>query len=268
MDEAKQIDRTKIEQNGWQQGAVCRLSTLNPSQNASDMVSSVPQSEEVMAILVSQDCDIVNDDLTKEPVAEWLLATPLEKPDNLCLHGRNSRKYHFEHNGIFYQILAHERLSTSRKLLEELSAQTSQTLPRELIRPVAEWLSKRYIRPAFPDVFNERIRSAKSQAKKALDKDHSLLRSILIKLHPFEELPPGQIYQVWIVGLMKAINYRNPQARERCQQLMDKLEEYLSDCPEIVVEDCQPRCDDEVPISWLDYYVPWDFDYLTFRDSS
>jgi len=102
MDEANQIDRTKIEQNGWQQGAVCRLSTLNPSQNASHMVSSVSQSEEVMAILVSQDCDIVNDDLTKEPVAEWLLATPLEKPDNLCLHGRNSRKYHFEHNGIFY----------------------------------------------------------------------------------------------------------------------------------------------------------------------
>jgi hypothetical protein len=47
---------------------------------------------------------------------------------------------------------------------------------------------------------------------------------------------------------------------------MGNLETYLADCDGIDVKDSSLRSDDDVPISWLDYYVPWDFDYLTFRD--
>jgi hypothetical protein len=75
------------------------------------------QSEGALAILVSHDCDIVNLDLTKEPLADWLIARRVQTLDGSCLYGKNARKLPFQHNGVFYEVLAYERVSTSRKLL-------------------------------------------------------------------------------------------------------------------------------------------------------
>ena len=125
-----------------------------------------------------------------------------------------------------------------------------------------------YIRPAHPDAFNERIKKAKKQLKKALEKDHDheLFRSILIKVHPNKKLPADQTYSVSIAGVMREADYRDAQKRERGQRVIDELELHFADCEGIEVEECRPRSDVEVPLAWLDYYVPWDFDYLTVQD--
>jgi hypothetical protein len=266
MDAAKQIDRKKIQENGWHQGAVCPFQTLSESPESAESCKAFPQSGGELAILISQDCDIVNDNLTKEPFADWLIARCIKELDGTCLYGKNARKLHFQHNGIFYEVLAYERVSTSRKLLEKISAEPSQVLPSLLTKQAAEWLSKRYIRPAYPDAFNKRINEAKKQAKKTLKKDHELFRLILIKIHPNKELPADQTYSVSIVGVMRGTDYRNAQKCERAQRVLDDLEVHLADCEGIKVEECRPRSDEEVRLSWLDYYVPWDFDYLTFQD--
>lgn len=268
MDAAKQIDRNKIKENGWHQGAVCLFQTLSESPESGDSCKAFRQSENALAILVSHDCDIVNADLTKEPLVDWLIARCLDTPDSLYLSGQNARKLHFKHDVIFYEVLPYERLSTSRKLLEKVPAKPSRALTPLLTKLVAEWLAKRYIRPAHPDEFNKRINKAKKQLKKALerDRDHEVFRSILIKVHPPEELPPRQNYSVSIAGVMREADYRNVLKRERGQPVIDELELNLAACEGIHVEECRLRTDDEVRLSWLDYYVPWDFEYLTFQD--
>lgn len=266
MDAAKQIDREKVKENGWHQGAVCPFHTLSESPESGDTCKAFPQSEGALAILISHDCDIVNDNLTKEPFADWLIARRVKTLDGSCLYGKNARKLHFQHNGVLYEVSAYERLSTSRKLLEKISAEPSQALPSLLTKQAAEWLSKRYIRPAYPDAFNKRIIEAKKQAKKTLKKDHELFRLILIKVHPNKELPADQTYSVSIVGVMRGSDHRNALKRERGQLALNELELHLADCEGIEVEECKLGSDEEVRLSWLDYYVPWDFDYLTVQD--
>jgi hypothetical protein len=269
MDAAKQIDRKKIQENGWHQGAVCPFHTLSGSSESGDNCKALRQSEGALAILVSHDCDIVNGNLTKEPFADWIIARCIEKPGGVYLYGQNSRKLHFEHNGSFYEVSACERLSTPRELLEKVSAEPSQALTGPLIKLVAEWVSKRYIRPAYPDAFNERIKKAKKQLTRALEKDHDheLFRSILIKIEPRDkELLADQTYSVFIAGVMREADYGDAQKRERGQRIIDELEHNLADCEGIEVQECRLRSDEEVRLSWLDYYVPWDFDYLTVQD--
>jgi hypothetical protein len=266
MDAAKQIDRNKIKENGWRQGAVCPFQTLSESSESGDSCKALPQSDGALAILVSHECDIVNGDLTKEPLADWLIARRVQTLDGSCLYGKNSRKLHFEHEEVFYEVLAHERSSTSRKLLEKISAEPWRALSYLLTKQVAELLSKRYIRPAYPDAFNERITEARKQAKKALKKDHELFRLILIKVHPNQELPADQTYSVSVVGVMRGADHRNSEKLEQGASAIAELELLLAECKGIKVEECSLRTDEEVRLSWLDYYVPWDFDYLTFQD--
>jgi len=269
MDAAKQIDRKKIQENGWSQGAVCPFHTLSGSPESGDNCKALHQSEGALAILISHDCDIVNGDLTKEPFADWLIARRIKEHDGVFLYGQNSRKLHFQHNGSFYEVLACERLSTPRVLLEKISAEPLQALTLPLTKLVAEWLSKRYIRPAYPDAFNKRIKKVKKQLAKALEKDHDheLFRSILIKLHPADkELLPDQTYSVAIAGVMREADYGDAQKRERGQRIIDELEHNLADCEGIEVQECRLRSDEEVRLSWLGHYVPWDLDYLTFQD--
>lgn len=153
MDAAKQIDREKVQQNGWRQGAVCPWQTLSGFLGSGDNCKAFPQSEGAIAILISHDCDIVNDSPTKEPFADWLIARPISEVSGAYLYGQNSRKLQFQHSGIFYEILAYERLSTPRELLETVSAEEAKLFPASLTKIVAEWLSKRYIRAAYPDGF-------------------------------------------------------------------------------------------------------------------
>jgi hypothetical protein len=268
MDQATQIDREKIEANGWRQGAGCYLSNLSASYDpgASADTDSLVESAGAFAILVSHDCDIVNRDLAKEPKVEWLIARPIAVIDGSCLYAKNARKFHFEHAGARYEALAHERFSTRRNVLEEQIAEESLILPDQLRDQVADWLAKRYIRPAFPDTFNERTKGARKLAKEALNKAHEFFQRILIKVHPKKELLAGQPYEVFIIGVMEADEHRDQQKRIQCQQVMDSLEICLAECSDIEVKDSQLKSDDDVPISWLKYYVHWDFDYLTFRD--
>lgn len=64
---------------------------------------------------------------------------------------------------------------------------------------------------------------------------------------------------------MSEANYRDANKCERGQLIIDQLEASLSECEGIEVDECMLRSDEEVRLSWLDYYVPWDFDYMTVQ---
>src|ERR1700737_2875412 len=127
--------------------------------------------------------------------------------------------------------------------------------------PIQKLLRKISRIPRRSSPSNKRIIEAKKQAKKTLKKDHELFRLILIKVHPDKELPAGQTYSVSILGVMRGTDHRNAQKRERGQLAIDELEVHLADCEGIKVEECRLKSDEEVRLSWLDYYFPWDFDY-------
>jgi hypothetical protein len=266
MADADPVDPSRIHTNGWCQGAVCHISKLA----ADDF--GVPKTEAnragALAILISHDCDIVHRG-TNEPVVEWLVAVPIAKKDRNSFYfdGRNPRRLHFDHHDLAYEIWARDRFTTPRKALEGLSAESDLALTTKLTRLLTRWLSKRYIRPAFPDAFNTRLRVTQEEIREALDDGHRLLHDLLIHVEPKREVAAEQIYHVSILGIMTGEDFKKAEQRESCHAVLKQLETYLAQCANVVVEDCELQSADLTPISVLDYYDPWDFDYLSVRDS-
>lgn len=48
------------------------------------------------AIILSQDCDVVHEDLKVEPYAEILFLLPVEKPNPGLKDGKSSRRFHLK----------------------------------------------------------------------------------------------------------------------------------------------------------------------------
>jgi hypothetical protein len=266
MADAQPLDPSRIQANGWHQGAVCQLSTL--AADDSSLLARAPNfaGSDALAILVSHDCDIVHRGVN-EPVVEWVVAMPIAKNDSRCLYGRNPRQLHFVHLDTNYEVWARDRLTTTRALLERVSAETRLELPLKLTTLVTHWLSKRYIRSAFPDAFDDRLQPVQRDIRKALDDSHRFLRDLLIHVEPKSELAAEQIYHVSILGIMTGEDFKDAEQRESCQAVLKQLEIHLAQCANVIVEDCELQSADSTPISVLDYYEMWDFDYLSVRDS-
>jgi hypothetical protein len=268
MADAQSLDTARIQTNGWRQGAVCQKSTLTADDTSAYPVISSFGGDSALAILISHDCDIVHPGIN-EPVVEWLVATPIAKKDrdHLCLHGRNPRRLHFEHHDTVYEVLAQNRVTTSRAVLERVSAEANLSLTAHLTTLVTHWISKRYIRPAFPDAFNTRLQTAQRDIRRALENGHQLFRYLLIHVEPMSELAADETYYLSILGIMVKEDYENAERREQCQRVINQLEGDVEACANVSVKDCELQSADSTPISVLDYYRPWDFDYLSVRDS-
>jgi hypothetical protein len=258
------VDRDLIRSNGWCQGAISQPTELIPVF-VPDWFPQIAATEAALAILISHDCDILNHSLSKEPSVQWLIATPIKKLNSRFTNGMNCRTFHFECNGRKYEVTAQRRLETPRNLLEKKSAKI-QPLSRDLTANLAHWLSKRFYRPAFPDEFNRRLALVANDIREKLDADHSLLKSIFIKIHPSEELPDEAEYAVSLVGMMSNAEYAITDSRERSQAVLDALETFLNDCKGVAVVDSQLSPQEAINLTIFDDHVPWDFDYLTFRD--
>jgi hypothetical protein len=264
MNPTGDVNRDLIRSNGWRQGAISRLDELNPLFTP-DWFSQIAQTNGALAILITHDCDILNHSLIKEPSVQWLIATPIKKLNSRCTNGMNCRTFHFEYDGSKYEAIAHRTIETPRNLLEN-GCTKIQPLSRELTANLAYWISKRVYRPAFPDEFNRRLSQVANEIREKLDADHSLLKSIFIKVHPSEEIPDQAEYAVSLVGMMSNDEYAVTDSREKSQAVLDALETYLNECNGVAVVDSRLGPQEAITLTIFDDHVPWDFDYLTFRD--
>jgi hypothetical protein len=264
MNPTGDVNRDLIRSNGWRQGALSQPTELSPLFKP-DWFPQIAVTNGALAILISHDCDILNHSLSKEPSVQWLMATPIKKLNSRCTNGMNCRTFHFEYNGSKYEVTAQRRLETPRNLLQNKSAEI-QPLSRDLTANLAHWISKRFYRPAFPDEFNRRLSSVANEIREKLDADHSLLKSIFIKIHPNEELPDQAEYAVSLLGVMSNDEYAVTESREKSQAVLDALETYLNECKGIAVVDSRLSAQEAIALTIFDDHVPWDFDYLTFRD--
>lgn len=259
------VDRDLILSNGWAQGAVSRPSSLRPVWTP-DWFNAIAAQDSALVILISHDCDLLNRSLSKEPWAEWLVAVPVKKVKSQYANGLNCRTFHFEHSGVNYETTAHLRLSTPREVLQSLKP-SAESLRRSLMDNIAAWLGKRFVRAAFPDEFNRRLSPVDQEIRSELDADHSLLRSILIKVDPNTEISESASYNVSLVGVMSKDDFLNGDNRVRGEAVLVALEKHLDSCTNIFA-DAELRPSDKVTLEMFEDHVPWDFDYLTFRDSN
>lgn len=113
--------------------------------------------------VLSQDCDLFQDSLEKEPYAEFFCIKFRDTPNHSLMYGKNPRILHLVENETVYEVLIHQRIRVAREcLLEHIAIELNQRLSEESLRLLLFWMTNRYNRHAFPDAFNAIVKDSKT----------------------------------------------------------------------------------------------------------
>jgi hypothetical protein len=261
-------ENTQIQVNhAWRQGSV--LSVQMASKLAVDSQVQ-PWGPADLAVIISQDCDILNRSLIHEPYIEvhFARARPIENKDGRYTDGRNPRTLQFFStvSGILqlYSIDIHQKLRASRPILEaELPRYQLEDRFTDLIR---RWTAKRYTRAALPDTFNERCKKARGRLERVLTASGHLFPGIYLRLDPADELSIGEIYR----GIVRITAWPEVLANEETEtaaaQAAAEIEAALNKCTGVELE-VSLVSEEEFTLADLRLCKKWDpFDFIS--DSS
>jgi hypothetical protein len=222
-------------------------------------------------IVVSHDCDVVNESLVAEPFVEIAAGhcIPNEARDGNVFWGKNPRRYQLiDESGPESRIVGfniHRIYKVPRSYLCNATPDTSVQLSKENISRVCRWISLRYSRASFPDAFNERTRGVVSSLRKPLKKHGHLLSGVYILVCD-DELPESSDYEIIVWATMRSEDYADREQRADAQKLIDQIEVVMTDSDGIDVRACELRSEEEVSLSDLRLLKRWDFDDLSLRD--
>lgn len=148
----------------WRQGSVLpkeACAALNLQYGNGDA--------QIVAVVVSHDCDLAQDPL-QEPEVELMLGRVIDKPDGNCTHAKNPRKLHLEFDGesaFIGEFVATAKCSVKKDLLLPcFSPDPACHLRPENHNALQFWLASRYRRSAFPDEFDRRLTSETGLSQK------------------------------------------------------------------------------------------------------
>lgn len=248
----------------WRQG------TVIPRELVPDGVLPAAVDQEAKLVIITHDCDMVNDSYEAEPFVEFFIARPLpqQNKDPLTYRGRNPRRLQFwtrQNTGLqLYEISAHEKFRIERQRLEEHAPDQSLILRPDDRKTLAAWASKRYDRSAFPTAFNKRIPEATAKKIKAsLKRDGDDVR-IFMGLNSFDELSPEVPYDVAVRVVIPREAMEDDFREQRALSVVTALGKHLRQPPGINVIDVRLESEVEFTLEDWNSTLEWDvYDYLS-----
>lgn len=260
-------DGHTVKQLGWRQG------TFLPHEEVCDLAKAEGLAGVTHAVVLSQDCDVVHEDLNVEPFAEILFLLPVEKANPGLKDGKSSRRFHLEatQNGqpLYFQAQPWHRIQIPRARLAEIAPDKTVVMEPGVLRTLIEWVAERYTRTAFPDAFVTRINAVDDELKKLLKKHGGLFWRLFVRVEPQTELNEGDDYELRLLCVVPHQVWDEPAKQKQAKEIAEKLKSELTSkkCGGIKLVDFGVDSDDGLPLSTLSYYRTWDiFNYLTHRD--
>jgi hypothetical protein len=177
----------------WRQGGVL-------AQKDFQAVGLTDKTDADLAIAISHDCDIANDNLDAEPAVEFIFSRILEEHNGNYTHGKNPRILHLNyiHNGqtVWIELIASKRVRVQKNSLEAI--QPNQTYSLVTRQTLQSWLAVRYRRIALPNSLVERLRSVSTYIEKEGKRNSSGILSFRLSYEPQDELLPEEPYELWL----------------------------------------------------------------------
>jgi hypothetical protein len=183
----------------WSRNTTWRQSSILARKDFQTM--GLPHVSDVdLAVAISHDCDIANDNLDAEPAVEFIFARTLEQHDGNYTNGKNPRILHLEykHNGqtIWIELTASRKITVQKDLLEGI--QPDQAYNLITCQILQTWLAVRYRRLALPNSLVERLRPVSTYIEKEGKRNSSGILSFRLSYEPQDELPPEELYELWL----------------------------------------------------------------------
>jgi hypothetical protein len=178
----------------WRQGSI-----LAPKDFQAAGLTVAP--ENTLAIAISHDCDIANDNLGAEPAVEFIFACRIEQQNGNYAHGKNPRILHLNYrqgeDTAFFELLASQKAIVSKSLLETIEPDENYTLISSH-QVLQSWLAARYRRHALPNSLVERLREVFKYIEKEGKKNSDGILSFRLSYDPIHELSPEGVYELWL----------------------------------------------------------------------
>lgn len=262
----------------WRQGHL-----LTPESTKALGLARVGDGE-VVAVVVSHDCDIHND---KESFVEVIVSRVLDRKDKQFEKARNPRQLHYSSSAAQpadyrHVVLRHENLV--RVSVQDFFATARRDdrygIDQTEKRSLKQWLAARYGRPAFPNDFEAHLRKPygkKQTVEKAIAEivsdEEGLLVGVFLDLGDFrtEDPPKGEPF-----GLSIYVVYDASEAPEKARSYGEAIAERLTDlfveaygqedvATEIALEHCSAVADLEFRLSDIRRTDQWRLEYVSLR---
>ena len=227
-----------------------------------------------LAVTISHDCDIANDNLDAEPDVEFIFARILSEQDGNYTHGKNPRTLHlqYEHVGktIFLELVASKRARVPKTILE--AVQPDQTyLPINIGSQyvLQSWLAARYRRHALPNSLVDRLGDVFKYMEKEGKKNSAGVLSFQLSYEPERELTPEEAYELWIniVYVTDEAKYES-MAKEMAKSLNDKFKQLLEkkkDYGKVDLRRCEAVSEMEFTLRDMRDTVEYHLEHVSYR---
>lgn len=143
-------------QTPWRQGLVLKAETVA----ALRLVPEANNSDSLIVVVISHDCDIAQDPNT-EPVVEAIVGQRVAGANGNFTNGKNPRRLHLTASeggkAVCIEMVASARLSIPKQELAEHAPDAAISFSSAELNRMQFWLATRYRRSAFPDEFDRRL---------------------------------------------------------------------------------------------------------------
>jgi hypothetical protein len=226
-----------------------------------------------LAIAISHDCDIANDNLETEPAVEFVFARILEQHNGNYTHGKNPRILHLDYTcggkSVFLELLASKRLTLPKNRLEAVQPDETYQLPSSPGQILQSWLAARYRRHALPNSLVDRLRTVFSYIEKEGKNNSSGILSFRLSYDPEYELSAEEPYELWlnIVYITDQDEYRTMSLAiaQKLETAFPRLLEKTKESGKVILRKCEAVSEMEFTLRDMRETVEYHLEYLSYR---
>ena len=241
------------------------------------------KSSEPCVVVISHDCDIVNDDFAVEPMVEVIVGRIIPAAKGSLAWGKSPRTLHFEmlRNGgpVTVELVATAKTLLPKERLATFVHDDSFAWPDKGLAVLRNWLAVRYNRAAFPDAFVDRMgqrpHEMSSRLAKVLDRYGKVISTVFFDVDAGREVDrsDGSAYDLRIVLAYDSgeDSERAAEDAERAAEGVEKLfVDRLFDGKQekwdlIRLLRCVPISEEALPVSRAKALMQWRFEHLSLR---
>lgn len=259
----------------WRQGQVL-------SEDTARVVRPFQQTpSDVLAIVVSHDCDLAQDP-SIEPMVEVIIGRRVVTVDGNFTFAKNARRLHLTFSGgaehITVDLEANQKTQVAKDLLVEHQPIRNIKLTSNERNILQRWLAARYRRSAFPDEFDRRLErtGVRDRISKILNPIGTLIAAIYFDVDQGEEISRTKSDDPYTLAIYLLFSTEtNPEAAEYAADTAKHAirKTFRDRCfskntgawHDIELVECEAFSDQAMTVQQAESFKRWSADHISLR---
>lgn len=227
-----------------------------------------------IALAISHDCDIANENIEMEPSIEFVLGRTVDARDGNFENAKNPRVLHLqaqlEGAEVIIELLASKKVPIPKDQLIEHEPDESFALDGRCLPVLRDWLIARYRRQALPDSLNSRLAPLSNALERAGKKHAHAVLGYWLDYQPRDvELPTDELYEIsmFIVYSGDDLAYAD-HAEEIAEEIKNgfhELKKKSAESGDIELIECEAYSEHEFTLYDIRGNIQYRFEYLSHR---